>query len=85
MVILTSLFYVSDARINATSALDVFLISDCARCVSDKNSMFCSAAASDSNFVSNATSRLSIAQKKAAFGASDGAKYCWEGERESLS
>jgi hypothetical protein len=72
-----------DGRINATNALDIFLISDCAKCVADKNSMFCSAAASDDNWVQNTTTRLTIAQKKQLLGPSDGAKFCWEGEERS--
>ena len=82
-LLLASIFlavHVVEGRINATSAIDVFLISDCAKCVADKNSVFCSAAASDNNWVQNTTTRLSIAQKKQMLGPSDGAKFCWEGE-----
>lgn len=79
----------SEARVNATGAIAVFLIYDCAECTKDKNSGFCMEADSDSNFVQNKTMRVTIAQKKNdprysangvdKLGPVDGAKYCWEG------
>jgi len=75
----------TEARVNATGAIAVFLISDCATCTADKNSAFCSEAGSDSNFAQNTTFKVTIAQKKTdvkwgALGPVDGAKFCWEGE-----
>jgi hypothetical protein len=64
----------AEARINATGALATFLITECAECTKDKDSIFCSEASSESNFVSNATFSVNIRQKKALFGAADGAK-----------
>jgi hypothetical protein len=72
-------FAIADARINATSAIDVFWISDCAACVKDGNSIFCSSADSDDNFVRNTSSAVTIRMKKALLGPSDGGKYCWAG------
>lgn len=71
-----------EARVNATNAMAVFLITDCNECVADKNSIFCTEAESDSNFVANQTRRVTITDKKAMFrdAPADGAKYCWEGE-----
>jgi hypothetical protein len=69
------------ARVNATSALDVFLISDCNACTKDGDSIFCTAAASDRNFVANGSASMTIAQKKQLLGPSDGAKFCWAGAR----
>lgn len=68
------------ARINATGAVDVFLITDCNECTrSQRDSIWCSQAASDDNFVSNGTLRISITEKKRLFGPTDGVKYCWAG------
>lgn len=61
-------------------AIGTFMISDCAECTKDKNSAFCSEAKSDSNFVSNSTTRITIRQKKQWLGASAGASYCWTGK-----
>ena len=60
-------------------AIDTFMISDCSACTNDKNSIFCTQAASDSNFVANRTAGVTIAQKKSLLGPSLGAKYCWVG------
>ena len=67
------------ARVNATNALDVFLITDCSVCTKDKNSIFCTAAASDSNYVYNGSVRMTISQKKAKLGPGPGASFCWAG------
>lgn len=79
----------SEARVNATGAIAVFLIYDCAECTKDKNSGFCMEADSDNNFVQNKTMRVTIQQKKNdirfsadgvnKLGPVDGAKFCWEG------
>lgn len=79
----------SEARVNATGAIAVFLIYDCAECTKDKNSGFCMEAESDNNFVQNKTMKVTINQKKNdprysangvdKLGPVDGAKYCWEG------
>jgi hypothetical protein len=55
------------------------LISDCATCTKDGDSIFCSAAASPDNFVRNATASYSIRMKEALLGPSDGSKFCWAG------
>lgn len=68
-----------DARVNATSSIDVFLISSCAECVTDRNSIFCTSASSDANWVSNGTVKMTIAAKKALLGPGPGASYCWQG------
>lgn len=68
------------ARVNATSAIEVFMITDCAECTSDRNSIFCTNAKEDSNFVKNSTYKVTIREKKARVGAADGSKYCWTGE-----
>jgi len=70
-----------DARVNATSSIDVFLISSCTECVKDRNSIFCTSAGSDSNWVSNGTVKMTIAGKKALLGPGPGASYCWQGAR----
>ena len=81
MIFLVALSAALAQRVNTSSAVDVFLISDCATCTSgQKDSIFCSTAESDDNYVSNATARVTIKIKKAALGAADGAKYCWSGE-----
>ena len=65
---------------NFTDALSVFLISSCATCTADGNSIFCSQASSPSNFVSNATAGLTIAQKQALQNnAATSSSFCWEG------
>lgn len=77
-----SSIYTADAqkaRVNATSAIEVFNIVDCAECTADKNSIFCTNAKEDSNYVKNATYKVTIRDKKARFGAADGSKYCWTG------
>ncbi len=54
------------ARVNATGAIDVFLISDCGTCTSDKNSIFCTQASGDdkSSLVDNTTLTVTIYDKK---------------------
>ncbi len=69
----------ASARVNATGAVSVFLISDCDECTKDEDSIFCFEAASDNNFVSNITRTVTIRDKKQAMGAGDGARYCWDG------
>jgi hypothetical protein len=71
---------VTEARVNATSAIETFKIVDCEACVADDDSIFCTNAKSDSNFVKNATYTINIRMKKAMYGAADGSKYCWTGE-----
>ena len=74
----------ASARVNTTSAVDVFWISDCALCTSgQKDSVFCTSADSDDNYVSNETMSVTIKIKKAALGPSDGGKFCWSGEAPS--
>ncbi len=81
-VVLASTLSVATAqRVNTSSAVDVFWISDCTACTANqKDSIFCSTATSDSNFVSNASAKVTIAMKKLALGASDGSKFCWSGK-----
>ncbi len=67
------------ARVNATSAIQVFMITDCAECTADRNSIFCTQG-EDSDFVKNSTYKVTIREKKARVGAADGSKYCWSGE-----
>lgn len=81
----------AEARVNATGAIQVFLISDCASCTTDRNSIFCSEAkgADTDNWVNNGTLKVTIADKKTRaqynmnanepLGPADGAKYCWSG------
>lgn len=56
----------TEARINATGAIEVFLIYDCATCSKDKNSIFCSEASGGdtSMFVNNGTVTVNIQMKK---------------------
>lgn len=71
---------VVQARVNATGAIEVFMITDCNACVSDKNSIFCSEAAADDNFASNGSITITIKKKKQILNSpADGAKYCWMG------
>ena len=77
------------ARINATGALDTFWISNCDLCVTgQRDSIFCTSAGSDANWVSNGTTTFTVAQKKSAppvgVGPGDGAKYCWTGTFGSM-
>ncbi len=72
------------ARINATGALDTFWISNCDLCTNgQRDSIFCTSAGSDANWVSNGTTTFTVAQKKSpapvGVGPGDGAKYCWTG------
>lgn len=81
----------AEARVNATGAVEVFLVSECAKCTTDKNSIFCSEAkgGDSDNWVFNGTLRVTIGMKKTqaiwnqngneALGPADGAKYCWSG------
>jgi hypothetical protein len=59
------------------------MISECAECTSDRDSIFCTQASSDDNYVANSTTRVTIRQKKRepplGVGPALGAKYCWEG------
>jgi hypothetical protein len=71
---------VAEARVNSTGAIGTFLITDCNACTADKNSIFCTNAGADSNFVKNATYKVTIKDKKQRFGPADGGKYCWSGE-----
>lgn len=78
---------------NETDALSVFNITVCEKCVTDKNSIFCSEAESSADFVSvrvfptfrpgftpvPKNVKLTIEDKKKNFGVSDGAKFCWSG------
>lgn len=81
-----------EARVNATGAIETFLIFDCAECTKDKNSIFCSEAkgGDTENFVNNGTLTINIRDKKTQpqwnpaangqpLGPADGAKYCWTG------
>lgn len=79
----------AEGRVNATGALETFWLSDCDLCTKDqKDSIFCTAAGSDSNWVSNATTTYTVAMKKKpppnGVGPGDGAKYCWSGTFGSL-
>lgn len=74
----------ADARVNASGAIEVFLISDCAECTTDKDSVYCSDSTSDDNFVSNGTLKVTTAQKKSSnppygVGPSAGSHFCWAG------
>ena len=80
-----------EGRVNATGSLAIFLIADCATCTKDKNSIFCTTAASDSNYAWNSSLKITIAEKKnnplynlnadgTALGPASGASYCWAGE-----
>jgi hypothetical protein len=77
-------------RVNSTGAIGTFMISDCAECTKDRNSIFCTTAKSDSNFVMNGSSlpagsservKVTIKMKKdmPKYGAADGGKFCWAG------
>jgi hypothetical protein len=70
----------ADSRVNATNALFVFDISDCPTCAADKDSIFCTQAGSDSDFVQNLTTKYTISNKISQYGATNGVKYCWQGE-----
>jgi len=59
-------------------AISTFQITDCSSCIS-KGTVFCTQAASNANFVSNATMTYSITQKIADVGSVNGVKYCWSG------
>ena len=90
-LLLLALLLLSPAhgRINATGALETFWISDCNLCTNgQKDSIFCTAAGSDSDWVQNATTRYTVAMKKSAppqgLGPGDGAKYCWTGTFGSM-
>ena len=64
--LVTSRLTTVHARANATGALDVFWIADCATCVADKNSIFCSNAADRADYIidyQNSSSPVSIADK----------------------
>ena len=79
----------SQGRINATGALETFWLSDCDLCTKNqKDSIFCTQAASDSNWARNTTTIYTIAMKKQpppqGVGPGDGAKYCWTGTFGSL-
>jgi hypothetical protein len=75
------------ARTNATSAISVFMIDDCKPCTTDGDSIWCSTAKSDSNYVSlvnppnflNPNISVNIGQKKQIVGAGPGSGFCWEG------
>jgi hypothetical protein len=68
------------ARVNATGAIEVFMISTCEECTKDKNSIFCTSADSDGNFVANGTMTVSIADKKRILNSvTDGERFCWSG------
>jgi hypothetical protein len=72
------------ARVNSTGALETFWISDCSLCTNgQRDSIFCTAASSDSDWVKNETTTFTVAMKKqappAGLGPGDGAKYCWSG------
>ena len=56
---------VVESRVNATGAYNVFMISDCASCTADKDSIFCTAAASPSNGIIDylGNGSITIAQK----------------------
>jgi hypothetical protein len=68
------------------------LISDCATCVTDKNSIFCTeASGGDTDYAANTTTTITIKDKKygkvgvvAALGPADGAKFCWSGKVTSI-
>ena len=60
------------------------MITDCALCTSDGDSIFCTQAMSDDNWAANGTTRITVRQRKqdtGLFGRGPalGAKYCWEG------
>lgn len=74
----------TEARVNSTGAIGTFMITSCDDCTKDKNSIFCTAGA-DGDFVANATYKITIKQKKALLGASDGSKYCWSGETSAAA
>lgn len=76
----------AEARVNSTGAIATFMISDCGECTRDKDSIFCTEAAADDNYVKNSTTTITIAQKKRNYGLgpADGAKFCWEGTFGSM-
>ncbi len=76
---------VGEARVNSTGAIGTFLIVDCETCTKDDDSIFCTNAKADTNFVKNATYRVTIRDKKIRYGAADGSKYCWSGEFRSYA
>lgn len=79
----------AEARTNSTGAIGTFLISNCAECTKDGDSIFCTEGKGGdaANFVSvfnnslnpPAAVRVDLVKKKQDLGASDGGKYCWAG------
>lgn len=78
-LVASALLQLASARINATSAIDVFMITSCDVCTKDPDSIYCSESTSGSNFVSNGTWTITTREKIRLLGASDGSKFCWEG------
>lgn len=87
--LLLALAGVAQGRINSTGALETFWISDCNLCTNgQRDSIFCTSAGSDANWVANATTRFTVGMKKQAppggLGPGDGNKYCWSGTFGSM-